>query len=199
MLDLTCTRQFEWDSKGLVLAKRNAEEVESNVDYLATLHEKYYSRIARYIFVRIHDKTEAEDIASEVFLKALQSLKSFRGTREQIPAWLYKIAHNLIVDYVRKEERKRKAQHDITIVDQSDDVEATVEVRDRLRKVVEGLKHLTPAQKEVLGLRTFSGLKSAEVAKLLGKSAGAVREMQRAAVAALREYMNTMKGGNRHE
>ena len=186
MLELTYTRQFEWKAEELILAKRFAEEVRNDADYLATLHEKYYSRLSRYIFVRINDKAEAEDIASEVFLKALRSLKSFRGTREQMPAWLYKIARNLIVDFVRKEERKRKAQRDITIIDRTDDVETTIETRDRLRKVIEGLKHLTQAQREVLGLRAFSGLKSAEVAKLLGKSPGAVREMQRAAISSLR-------------
>ena len=181
------------------MAKKNTDEVKNDADYLATLHEEYYSRLSRYIFVRINDKSESEDLASEVFLKALQSLKSFRGTRDQMPAWLYKIARNLIVDYIRKEESRRKAQRDITIVNQSEDLEVTVETRDRLRKVIEGLKRLTPSQREVLGLRVYSGLKSAEAAKLLGKSPGAVREMQRAAVASLREYMVLVTGDDRHE
>ena len=199
MLDCTYEDQFEWYSKVLILAEKNVDKANNDADYLATLHEQYYSRLTRYIFVRINDKSEAEDLASEVFLKALQSLKSFRGTRDQMPAWLYKIARNLIVDYIRKEESRRKAQRDITIVNQSEDLEATVETRDRLRKVIEGLKRLTPSQREVLGLRVYSGLKSAEAAKLLGKSPGAVREMQRAAVASLREYMVSVRGGDRHE
>ena len=56
------------------MAKKNTDEVKNDADYLATLHEEYYSRLSRYIFVRINDKSESEDLASEVFLKALQSL-----------------------------------------------------------------------------------------------------------------------------
>ena len=58
-----------------------------------------------------------------------------------------------------------------------------------VERLSEALKQVTPAQREVIGLRFFAGLSSAEVGKVLGKSSGAVREMQRAAVETLRKQM----------
>jgi len=75
---------------------------ENNKAKLASLYEEYYDRIARYAYVRIGDKTDAEDLAGEVFLKALESLKSYKERGVLMQAWLFKIAHNLVVDYLRK-------------------------------------------------------------------------------------------------
>lgn len=173
------------------MARRETkEEAQSDIDFLATLHDKYYDSLMRYVFVRIHDITEAEDIASETFLKALQSLKSFKGNREQMKAWLFKIAHNITIDHIRKENRWREAQLNITITSQTPDIETIAENKDLRRRVIECLKHLTPSQQEVLGLRVFAGLKSAEAGTILGKSPGAVREMQRAAIESLRKLIN---------
>ena len=109
-----------------MVKNENAYE-NSDIDYLASLHNQYYDKLTRYVFVRIYDRAAAEDIASEAFLKALKSIKSFRGTREQMPAWLMKIAHNLTVDYIRKEKRRQKAEREIELSDPIGDVEAIVE------------------------------------------------------------------------
>ena len=100
-----------------------------------------------------------------------------------------KIDHKLVVDYWRKMGKQKTVSIDeVGIPDRlniAEVVEAELEVK-RLKKV---LKQLTPAQREVIGLRVFAGLSSAEVGKMLGKSSGAVREMQRAAIETLRKQM----------
>src|SRR5512137_2735365 len=75
---------------------------QSQEDRLVGLYNEYYARIARYIFVRIGDRQEAEDMASQVFLKALESLKKYQERGLPMQAWLFKIAHNLVVDHFRK-------------------------------------------------------------------------------------------------
>jgi RNA polymerase sigma-70 factor (ECF subfamily) len=155
------------------------------------LYEKYYGRIVRYIFVRIGDQSEAENLAGDVFLKALKSFDSFHGHGEQIRGWLFKIAHNLMVDYVRKvSKRKYVLFSDIEIPDKSS-IEETMEKKFEVERLSKALKQLTPAQREVIGLRYFAGLSSDEVGKILGKSNGAVRQMQWAAVEALRKQIHT--------
>lgn len=156
---------------------------------IGSLYEEYYDRIVRYIFVRINDQNEAESLGGDVFLKALQSLDSYRGDREQMRAWLFKIAHNLVVDYLRKmSKRKAVSLNDVEIRDRVSTEEA-VGAKLEVERLSKALKQLTPAQREVIGLRFFSGLPSAEVGKTLGKSSGAVREMQRTAVETLRKQM----------
>jgi len=156
---------------------------------LGSLYEEYYDRIVRYIFVRINDQSEAENLGGDVFLRALQSLDSFRGRKEHMRAWLFKIAHNLIVDYVRKISKRKHVSIDEVEIPDRLNVEEIVGKKLEVERLSKALKQLTPAQREVIGLRFFAGLSSAEVGKMLGKSSGAVREMQRAAIEALRKQM----------
>jgi len=153
------------------------------------LYEQYYDRIVRYIFVRINDQSEAENLAGDVFLRALKSLDSYKGRKEQMQVWLFRIAHNLVVDYVRKmSKRKDISIDDVAIADRLN-IEDVLEAKLDVRRLTKALQQLTPAQREVIGLRFFAGLSSGEVSKILGKSNGAVREMQRSAVAVLRRQM----------
>ncbi len=156
---------------------------------LARLHEEHYDRIVRYIFIRINDQGEAENLAGDVFLRALQSLPSFRGRREQMKGWLFKIAHNLVVDYVRKMSKQKHISIDEVEVPSSDNIEEVMEKESKLNRLSKALKQVTSAQREVIGLRFFAGLSSAEAGEILGKSSGAIREMQRAALATLRRLM----------
>jgi RNA polymerase sigma-70 factor (ECF subfamily) len=172
------------------LGQISAKEASDTNLTVGVLYEKYYDRIVRYIFVRIGDQSEAENLAGDVFLKALKSFDSFHGNGEQIRSWLFKIAHNLMVDYVRKASKQKFILfNDIEIPDKSS-IEETVEKKFEVEKLSKALKQLTPAQREVIGLRYFAGLSSDEVGKILGKSSGSVRQMQWAAVEALRKQMH---------
>jgi RNA polymerase sigma-70 factor (ECF subfamily) len=171
------------------LSQDSAAKTEPAKVALASLYEQYYDRIVRYIFVRINNQSEAENLGGDVFLRVLQSLDSYRGRREQMRAWLFKIAHNLVVDYLRKISRRREISINEVEIPDKLNVEEVVEAKLEVNRLSQALKQLTPAQREVIGLRFFAGFSSAEVGKMLGKSSGAVREMQRAAVQTLREQM----------
>ena len=156
---------------------------------LAALYEEHYDKIARYIFIRIGDQREAEDLASEVFLKALRSLDSYQERGLPMKAWLFKIAHNLVMDYLRKmSKRKVVPLDDVEIVDAASPEEIT-ELHLQVEKLSEALKELSPAQREVISLRFFAGLTSIEAGEILGKRPGAVREMQSLALRSLRKAL----------
>ena len=174
------------------LSKDRTAETKSAKIELTSLYEEYYDRIVRYIFVRINDQSEAENLGGDVFLRALQSLDSYRGRREQMRAWLFKIAHNLVVDHLRKMSKRKDISIDEVGIPARlniENIEEVVETKLEVERLSKALKQLTPVQREVIGLRFFAGLSSAEVGKILGKSSGAVREMQRAAVETLRKQM----------
>lgn len=157
---------------------------------LADLYEKEYDRLARYIFVRIGNQLEAEDLASETFVRALQNLDRYEERGLPMKAWVFKIAHNLVVDHIRKVSKRPTVPLDDIVLSGGNDPEEIAEHNFQIERLSKALEHLSPAQREIIALRFFAGLSSVECAEILGKKSGAIREMQRAAVSTLRTIMN---------
>ncbi len=169
--------------------RKNISTINEYETRLSDLYEEYYDKIARYVHVHISNKEEAEDIAGEVFLKALESLKSYREQGVPMQGWLFRIAHNLTVDYLRKMNKRRTVPIDSVVLQGNDNPANTAEKNIEFERVTKAMKKLTTEQREVINLRFFGGLNSKEVGGVLGKSDGAVREMQRAAIEKLRGIM----------
>lgn len=164
------------------------EGVEQKRAAIARLYESHFARITRYILVRIGDESEAEDLASEVFVRALRSAESYKDTGAPMEAWLFRIAHNIVVDHLRKRTRRPSSVPIDEALDiaGTDDPEAQVQHQHDLVEVRQALAGLSESQRKVLALRFGAELSAEEVAAVLGKKAGAIREMQSAAVKKLR-------------
>jgi RNA polymerase sigma-70 factor (ECF subfamily) len=168
---------------------RNKSTINEYESRLVGLYEEYYDKLAHYVYVHIGNKEEAEDIAGEVFLKALKSLKSYREQGVPMQGWLFRIAHNLTVDYIRKADKRRTVPMDSVILTGDDNPVDTADKNIEFERITEAMKQLTIEQREVINLRFFGGLTSKEVGDILSKSDGAVREMQRAAIEKIRGIM----------
>jgi len=173
--------------------RKNVSTIDEHEIRLAGLYEEYYDKIARYVYVHIDNKEEAEDIAGEVFLRALKSLKSYREQGVPMQGWLFRIAHNLTIDYLRKMDKRRTVPVDSVVLSGNDNPADTAERNIEFARVTEAMKQLTTEQREVINLRFFGELTSKEVGSVLGKSDGAVREMQRAAIEKVRGIMGVEK------
>ena len=169
---------------------RRREAKEDNETRLVNLYDEYYGKIAHYAYVRIGNRTEAEDIAGDVFVRALESIKSYEERGLPMQAWLFKIAHNLVVDYLRKASKRTSVPIDTVEIRDDNDPEGTAIFNLELESVRKAMESLTEDQQEVLRLRFFGSLPSKEVAGVMNKSNGAVREMQRAALARLRQLLD---------
>ena len=157
---------------------------------LASLYDEYYDRIARYAFACIRDKKEAEDIAGEVFLKALESLGTYQERGVPMQAWLFKIARNLVVDRIRKLDRQKAVPIDTVEIMDDTDLETNTEMSIELERVAVAMESLTDEQREVIRLRFFGELTPQEVGSLLHKNDNAVRQMQWAALEKLRQLLS---------
>ena len=85
---------------------RGADQERQGTAALADLFEEYYERIARYIAVRIGNQNDAEELAGDVFVRATEHIGSFQWRGVPVQAWLYRIAHNLVVDHLRRNSRR---------------------------------------------------------------------------------------------
>lgn len=155
------------------------------------IYDRYVDTVYRYILVRVGSSHLAEDLTSETFLRALRRLDSFSWQGRDIAAWFITIARNLITDHA-KSARFRMEVTTADMLDADSRVPAPDgEVLQRLRdeRLIEAVKTLKPEQAECVVLRFLQGLSLAETAEVLGKSEGAIKQLQLRAVRALHRQL----------
>ncbi len=156
---------------------------------LAELYDRYAPRIYAYIYRRLGDAALAEDLTGELFLRVLRAIRNEQTWRGSFVAWLYRIAHNLVVDHLRRQPALPPLSLSDALVAPEGDPATAVEAiltQERLRTAL-GL--LTPEQQEVLALRFGEGLTARETAQVMQKTTGAVEALQRRALASLRRIL----------
>lgn len=159
-----------------------------------TLLKRHQDRIFNYILRIIKNEELANDIFQETFVKAIQTIKQGRYTENgKFPAWITRIAHNLIIDHYRqgKSENVQSADiSDINILNRKDLCEATIEdqiISEQIKNDVRELvAQLPPLQKEVLEMRYYQSLSFKEIAEQTGVSINTALGRMRYAIINLR-------------
>ena len=132
-------------------------------------------------------------MTQQVFLNALQSISSFRWQGAPFSSWLYRIAHNQVVDYLRKKSKRPDTYDDppfyVSDSHKNADPASVTERNLDIERLLEASKQLTDAQREVISLRFSSDLPTAQVARIMGKSEGAIKALQHSAIIALRKQL----------
>ena len=159
-------------------------------DAFAQLYEEYFDRIYRYITFKIGNRTEAEDMTQQVFLNAIKSISSFKWKSIPFSAWLFRIAHNQMVDYFRKKAKHATISLDEVLVSNGNNPQLVAEQNLDIERLLLATEQLTQAQREVISLRFASELSIAQVAEVMGKSQGAVKALQHSAIVALRKILS---------
>lgn len=178
------------DEQDLVHRAQNGDK-----EAFTELYETYFGKLYRYVVARIGNRAEAEDMTQQVFVKAYKSISSYRWRGVPFSAWLFRIAHNLVVDFFRKESKRPTVPLEESLVASNDNVQQVVERRLDIERVMAATRQLTAAQREVVSLRFAGGLAIAEVARVMGKSEGAVKALQHSAIAALRRILLVGENG----
>ncbi len=158
----------------------------------AELYEMHYDQIFRYISFKCGNRLEAEDLTGEVFLKMLESIHKFKFQGFPFTSWLYRIAHNLVVDNFRRKGRKPTVPLDKVLNfsgGADSDMENQVQLSWSMREVVEAMDNLTDLQREVITLRFVAGLSIAETANAVGRKENAVKALQHAGIRKLRHVL----------
>lgn len=160
----------------------------SGREAVCELYDRYNKPIFRYLWARVSNRELAEDLTGEVFARMVAGLPRYRIAGGTFQAWLYRIAHNLLVDQYRKERGKNEISlEDVEFIGMpGDDPEQTTEQALFIERAMTGLKKLDSTQQEILILRFISGLSLQEVATTLGKTVGAVKIAQHRALKELR-------------
>ncbi len=149
----------------------------------AELYEANFERVYAYVAARVRDRSEAQDVTSDVFHQALANLARFEWRGIPFAAWLYRIAANAIADRAERAGRERPLED--TEPAASVDLEET-ELRAKVFRMV---GDLPPEQSTVIEMRFAGGASVREVAKHLGRSEGAVKQLQYRGLQTLRDRL----------
>ncbi|MBI3964581.1 MAG: sigma-70 family RNA polymerase sigma factor [Chloroflexi bacterium] len=151
------------------------------------LYDRYLDPIYRYVYYRVGLVSEAEDLTEEIFLKAWEAIGKFRWQGVPFSAWLYRLAHNRVVDYTRRKRPSAPLLESVPA--HGPDTETVVADRLEWERVVEAMRGLTVDQQEVLTLKFIEGYENDEIGVITGKREGAIRAIQFRALAALRSIL----------
>lgn len=154
-------------------------------DALAEIHDTYYTPIFRYVAFRVSDRDVAEDLTSEVFTRLLSALRDKNAPQSTLRGWLYGVAARVVSDYHRKQYRVPEVELDEAIVSHERNPLEAVEALMTHEDLKHALQQLTEDQQHVLGLRFGYDMPIQEVARVLGKTEGAIKQLQARAIAAL--------------
>ncbi|MFB0554230.1 MAG: RNA polymerase sigma factor [Phycisphaerae bacterium] len=164
-------------------------EARSNPAVFVRLYRSHYDAVFRYCVHRLFERTAAEDVTSDVFLKVVENIHSFRGNERQFRNWLYRIATNAVNNYLRKTARRN---HLLKVTREKANSQGTDcgESAEKLALLREAVFSLKPRYQTIITLRFFENLKLTEIAEVLGSSPGTVRSQLARALAKLRKVLD---------
>ena len=164
---------------------------QGDAEAFGLVYDRYVDQIYRYLYYRVGSHALAEDLTSETFLRALRRIDSFTYTGKDIGAWFTTIARNLVTDHVKSSRFKLEVSTaDMLDADRGDDgIETQVIERLRDAALLDAVRRLKPEQQECIVLRFLQGLSVAETSGVMGRSEGAVKQLQLRAVRALAKLL----------
>lgn len=149
------------------------------------IYERYFNGVYKFIYYRIGDQNLAEDMTMTVFVKALEAIDTFTFRGVPFSAWLYRIAHNLIVDNYRRQPKQPMLSLEEKLITTGEDSATVLDSEFTHQALKQALSVLTDDQQRVLLLKFVDGLNNQEVGRVLGKTEGAVKSLQHRAIAAM--------------
>lgn len=165
-----------------------ARALQGDTDAFGDLYERYLDEIQRYIFYRVANRHDAEDLTETVFLKAWEALPRFKSSNVNLRAWLYRIAHNTLIDHYRT----HKLTTDLSAEQMRDaqpNPERQIQDRDEQKRLAILIRSLDADLQQIIVCRFVNGLSHAETAQIMGIKEGHVRVRQFRALQKLRELL----------
>lgn len=144
------------------------------------LYDHYHGVVYRFLYYRTRSVTVAEDLTSETFFRALRSMTGFRWQGKDFGAWLMTIARNLATDHFKAgRTRLELTTEDMSLHDDATEGPESVVLAELTNEILlDSLAKLPDEQRDCIVMRFLQGLSIAETAAVLGRSDGAVKQLQ---------------------
>jgi RNA polymerase sigma-70 factor, ECF subfamily len=167
------------------------EAAQNDPSRFAELYEENFGRVWAFVIRRVRDRSAAQDVTSEVFHQALANVKKFEWRGVPFAAWLYRIAANAVADHFARAERETSGGEREAV---SDMTEREIENVERRASLFRSVDRLPADQRRVLVMRFGEERSIREIASALGRSEGAVKQLQWRGLQTLRANMGENHG-----
>ena len=179
-----------------VSSQRGAEallvnQAKQDANAFGVLYERYVDRIYAYIYNRVHNNQEAEDLTARTFYRALSKLDSYEDRGLPFSAWLYRIAHNLVANYHRDHSRRQFVPLEVVNLpgQRRDEPEEVLEREEDHETLWEAIERLPAERRDLLIYKFGNRLSNLEIGDLMNKSEGAIKSLYFRTLAALRKEL----------
>ena len=175
----------DWDESASVEAAKRDPHMFGN------LYDRYVDRIYSYIYHRVGNVHDAEDLTSRTFYRALSHIQRYEDKGIPFSAWLYRIAHNLVANWHRDRKRRPVVALDALVMRSMSgpQPELAAQLADNAGRLREAIKELDPNRQELLVLKFAEGLSNAEIGGIMGRSEGAIKSLYHRTLLQLRREL----------
>lgn len=163
---------LDWETEKELAGKLNRGKLAQQQAVFAKIYEHYHPHLLRYFKNKVNREEIAEDLTATVFTKAFESRSNYRWEGVPLSAWLYRIAHNLLIDHYRLSGRSQTL--DLSQAPPIADLKPTPEVEfqqwEREQILKDLVQKLPPREKNIILLKFFEGYTNRAIAKMTGLS-----------------------------
>ena len=173
--------------------KRLIDRAKRDPREFGALYDRHFQQIYRFVYSRVREQTAAEDVTSEVFIKALRAMPRYQDTGRPFAAWLYQIAVNAIADRYRTLRPTHALEdfHDLSVGGPA--IEEQAAQRDEIRRIWRLVEELPLQQRTALVLKFQEDMKIEDIAVAMGKTPGAVKLLIHRGVSRLRDVAGALR------
>ncbi len=165
----------------------------TDTEAFGLLYDRYVVRIYNYIYYRVSNVGDAEDLTAKVFFKALDNIGKYRHMGLPFSAWLYRIAHNQVANFHRDRSKVKEISIDDLVISdtaRNPAPERALQISEEQNALLRLVNDLSPQKRELIVLKFAHRLSNAEIGQVLGKSEGAIKSLYHRTLLELRDLVS---------
>ena len=173
------------------------ERAKQDPEAFGELYERYVDRIYNYIYYRVGNAHDAEDLTARLFYRVLKALPRYVDRGAPFASWLYRIAHNLVANHHRDKRRRPSLSiDDLPLISNWREApEQVAEQHDEERTLWQAINALSEDRRELLTMKFGEGLSNAQIGNLMGRTEGAIKSLYHRTLISLREELERRSQG----
>ena len=167
------------------------EAAKTNPEAFGVLYERYVTKIYNYIYYRTGNHEDAEDLTAKVFHKALSNIARYKDRGHPFSAWLYRIAHNLVANWHRDQQKRPTLSIDeVELLGKAEDYPFQATAKHEQNALLLAAIHKLPLiRQKLLILKFAQGASNAEIGQILNRSEGAIKSLYHRTLVALKKLL----------